>query len=129
MDHKIVLIVFAGKLNVRFEEAIEVLGEPKYVINIQSHITLSYSIESFDPEKGVAYTFNTADLSRRKKDEVSPDTPIRMISFFDPMKFDAMLEAGIFSSLKLNREDTLKYMRPWTGYGSIRQKYPPARIP
>ena len=90
MDHKIVLIVFAGKLNVRFEEAIEVLGEPKYVINIRSHITPSYSIESFDPEKGVAYSFNTADLSRRKKDEVSPDTPIRMISFFDPMKFDAL---------------------------------------
>jgi hypothetical protein len=38
MEHKIVLIDFYGKLNVPFEEAIEVLGEPKHVINIRSQL-------------------------------------------------------------------------------------------
>jgi hypothetical protein len=52
-----------------------------------------------------------------------------MIGFFDPMKYEALLEAGVFSMSYFDQEETLKYMRPWTGYGSIRQKYPPARIP
>lgn len=127
MDQKIVLIGFYGKLNVPFEEAVEMLGEPKYVINNRGRV--SYSVRSLAPDKGIAYTFNTADLPRNERNELRPDTPIRLIEFFDPMKYDELLDAGMFSMLTLNREDTLKYMRPWTGYGSIRQKYPPARIP
>ena len=122
MDRKIVLIVFYGKLNVPFEEAVDVCGEPKHVINIRSHINGSYSIISFDPEKGVAYTINTNDLPRSKRDELTPDTPIRMIDFFDPMKYEALLEAGVFSMSYFDQEETLKYMRPCYGYGSISQK-------
>ena len=127
IDHKIVLIGFYGKLNVTFEEAARVCGDPKFVINNRGQT--SFSISALDPDKGVAYTFNTADLPRNKRNELRPDTPIRLIEFFDPMKYDELLEVGMFSMLALNREETLKYMRPWTGYGSISQKYPPARIP
>lgn len=134
LDHKVILIMIYGNLNTNFREAIDVNGNPKYVLNVPILGGLpglpetNYAITALDPEKGIAYTYNIADLPKSKRSELRSDTPISLISYFDPDKYDVLLEAEIFSMSSLGREETIKYLRPWTGYGSINDKYPPARV-
>lgn len=133
-NHKVILLDFKGNLNINFRDVIKENGDPKFVINIPTHGGLpgipaeSYSITVLYPDKGIAYTFNTTELPKGKSGELRPDTPISMISYFDPDRYNDLLEAKIFSMSFLGREETLKYLKPWTGFGSIEEKYPPAVI-
>lgn len=132
LDHKVALLLFDGELDITFDEATQKIGTPKFVINIPTHSgppgipIIGYSITAFDPEKGIAYTYNNAEIEKAKQAELQPDVPIKMIIYFDPKSYDHLLDAGIFSMSLLNKDDTLKYIRPWDGYGSIEKKYPPA---
>lgn len=134
LDHKVTILDFHGNLHTNFGEAIKENGEPKYVLNIPVHHgppgfpTLSYIITALDPHKGVAYTYDTADLPMSKRGELRPDTPISLISYFDPESYDELMEAEIFSMGVLLKENPQKYLRPWTGFGSIKEKYRPAAI-
>jgi hypothetical protein len=135
LNHNVVLIDFTGNLLMTFEDAININGDPKFVINIPIYSgppgvpTESYLITAIYPDLGVSYTYNTSELPKRKTSELMSDTPISMIAYFDPDKYDEFLEAKLFSMSFLGRKDTLKYLRPWTGFGSIEDKYPPAVIP
>jgi hypothetical protein len=131
----VTLLDFNGNLNINFRDVIKENGNPKFVINVPTHgggipgiPTVSYSITVLDPDKGIAYTFNTNDLPMGKHSELRPDTPISMITYFDPDSYNDLLDAKIFSMSFLGREETLKYLHPWTGFGSIEKKYPPAVI-
>ncbi len=132
LDHKVVFLLFVGGLNTTFDEASKRIGMPKFVINVPTHSgvpgipMVGNSITAFDPEKGIAYTYNTSEIAKVKQAEIQPDIPLKMIFYFDPKSYDRLLDAGIFSMSLLNREDTLKFIRPWDGYGSIEKKYPPA---
>lgn len=134
LNHKVALIDFKGNLNINFNDAINENGDPRFVINIPSHNgppgspSESYSITAIDPNRGIAYTFNTAELHKAKNMELRLDTPISLIGYFDPDKYDELLEAKIFSMGFLERDETLKYLKPWTGFGLIEEKYPPAVI-
>jgi hypothetical protein len=135
LNHKVTLLDFNGNLNINFRDVIKENGNPKFVINVPTHgggipgiPTVSYSITVLDPDKGIAYTFNTNDLPMGKHSELRPDTPISMITYFDPDSYNDLLDAKIFSMSFLGREETLKYLHPWTGFGSIEKKYPPAVI-
>jgi len=134
LDQKVAKINFWGNLNLKFGDAIKVNGEPKFVINIPTYRgppgspALGYSLIVIDPDRGIAYEFNTADLPELQRGELRPDTPIRLMTYFDPDKYDEFLEAKLFSMGFLGREGTLEYLVPWTGFGSIKSKYPPAPV-
>jgi hypothetical protein len=51
-----------------------------------------------------------------------------LIGYFDPDRFNELLDAKIFSMGFLGREETVKYLNPWTGFGPIEEKYPAAFI-
>jgi hypothetical protein len=134
LDQKVALLLFVGELDITFDEASQKIGLPKFVINIPTYSgppgipSVGYSITAFDPEKGIGYSYNTAEIVKAMQAEVEPDIPIRMIIYFDPRSYDHLLDGGIFSMSLLNRNDTLKNIRPWDGYGPIEKKYPPAVI-
>lgn len=134
LDQKVAKINFWGNLNIKFYEAIQENGEPEIVVNIPTYRgppgspTLGYSIIVIDPDRGIAYAFNTTDFPELQRGELGPNTPIRLMVYFDPDRYDEFLEAKLFSMGFLGREETLKYSSPWTGFGSIKGKYPPAAI-
>lgn len=134
LNSKVVIIDFYGDLGINFSEAIDQIGKPEFVINIPTHggvpghPTAVYSITAFEPNRGIGYTFNTGDLPKRNRSELSPDTPITLVSYFDPDRYDELLEGEMFSMGFLGKEETLKYLQPWSGYGSIEEKYPHAII-
>jgi hypothetical protein len=134
LNSKVSMILFSGDLNISFGEAIEVFGEPKFIINVPTYSgppgvpSDSYEIIALQPEQGIEVAYNTKDLPNTSKSKLKPGNNTRLITFFDPNTYDKLLEAGIFSMGFLNGSQTLKYMRPWTGYGEIEEKYPPAII-
>lgn len=126
LDDKVVMQTFFGDLGINFSEAIEKIGKPEFVINIPT--SLGYSISAFDPVIGTEFTFDTAGVPKRKRSELIPESPITMVSYFDPSRYDELLDGEMFSMGFLGKEKTFKYLHPWAGYGSIAQKYPHAII-
>ncbi len=128
------LIGLSGNIDMEFSQAIQNLGEPKYIINTPMSggmplaPTSSFYIVAIDPEQGYEFSFDTRDLPNKLKNEIQPETMLSRISFFDPNDYEKILNAGIFSTPYLTGEETLRFMTPWSGYGSILEKYPPAII-
>ena len=118
-------------IGITFGEAVNKLGEPKYIINIPTSggvplsPTTSYIIIAVQPERGFDFDFDTRDLPAFRKTELRPENTLRVISFFDPEFFDQLIEAGFFSLGRLHASETRKYWIPWDGYGNIAEKYPP----
>jgi len=52
---------------------------------------------------------------------------VKYIAFFDPEIYNQLLDKGFIGLSILNREETIKYMKDWAGYGELKIKYPLAR--
>jgi len=134
LGDKVSKINFSGTINMDFSQAIEELGTPEYIINIPLSggmplaPTSSFNIIAIIPEQGIGYSFDTRSVEGKLKKEIQPESMITKIFFFNPNDYEIILNAGLFSTPYLTGEETQKYMIPWTGYGSILEKYPPAII-
>jgi len=134
---KVVFIQIYGdsnrNLDITFGEAVKKLGEPEFVTNIPVSggvplaPTTSYIITAIHPERGFGFDYDTRYLPKSTKTELSPENKLRVVFFFDPDFFDQLLEAGYFSGGN-KASDSSKFMRPWDGYGILREKYPPLFI-
>jgi len=125
----VVFLGFFGDLNISFSRAIEELGEPEYIVNIPMNIpNKTNEIFALIPKNGINFAYNTHDMGIKSKSEIIPENKITRVGFFDPSYFDYLLEAGTFSEGFLDSVQTKEYMVPWTGYGDIEEKYPPANI-
>jgi hypothetical protein len=126
-------ISFDGELGTSVGDVVDSFGEPDFVINvpvtggIPGYPDTSYVLTFIYKELGISFAYGTSDLPKRWKENLEPEIPIKFINFFDPKIFDQMVESGLFGQSVLTGEQTLKYLRPWSGYGSIQDKYPPAK--
>ena len=132
IEEKIVLLDFWGDLDITFEQIMDLVGEPEYIINIPMSVgvpgfpTTSFSVNVIYPTSGILIVYNTRDLEKNKRSVISPDIQIKLLALFDPSIYDQLLEEGLLSQSMLDREETLKYMRDWKGFGDLNEKYPPA---
>jgi hypothetical protein len=135
IDDEAVLISLFGDMGLNFSKAIEILGLPKYIITIPTYsgppgsMNMNFQIFSLIPNDGIEFSYSTSDHGLKSKTELLPENNISRISFFDPNMYNNLLDAGIFSEGLLNSLETTKYLVPWSGYGEIDQKYPPAVVP
>jgi hypothetical protein len=119
-------ISFEGDLDTTIGNLIEQNGPPDFVINVPI-ISGSNVITFIYKERGISYSYGTTDLSKKMSENLEPEIPIEYILLFDPGKYDQMVESGLFGQGHLTGEQTLKYLVPWSGYGLIQFKYPPAK--
>ena len=121
-------------LNLTFGEAITKLGEPEYIINtptsggIPGSPTTSYIVIAIHPEWGFGFGYDTRDQPASQKAEIKPENKLYVIIFFAPEFLDQLLDAGFYSTRKLGSSEIRKSWKPWDGYGSLVEKYPPAKI-
>lgn len=119
---------FGKNLNMTFGEAIDEFGDPQYILNIQiSSELIMNAIIAIQTEKGIIVSSDVGYINWESKTELSPESKIKSISFFDPKIYDRLLDSQLISMLELDRVDTLKNMIPWNGYGRIYTLYPPAK--
>jgi hypothetical protein len=123
LKDKVVDIGFCGKPGVSFGDVIDRTGEPKNIIVIPSP-SGGLFVTGINEDIGVRFTYDTADIPKRLRAEIAPETPIKCLTYFAPVFYDEMLEAAQFSAGHLNAEQTLSTMRPWIGYGDL-NKYMP----
>lgn len=122
------------ELDVTFDEAVNELGEPEYIINVSISGGLplapstSYIVTAIQPDRGFLFDYDTRYLPKAQKAELRPENKLRVIGLFDPAFFNHLLEAGFFSLGRLDASETRKYWIPWDGYGNIAEKYPPVII-
>ncbi len=72
------------------------------------------TIHAFNPEIGVEYGYQTKISDHI---EITPNTHITNVSFFNPDKYYELVEGRAFYGF--TSEKFLEYTRPWTGYGQL----------
>jgi hypothetical protein len=133
-NDRIALLDFSGELETTFGQLVDVLGEPKLIINIPlsggipGSPSTSYAVTAIYPSLGMAYTYDTRNIIKLLRAEIQPDIPITNLFIFDPELFNEMIDEKLFSQSFLTGEETRKHFIPWNGYGSLQQKYPPAKL-
>lgn len=134
LDGKVADISFSGNLGITLGEVFEKLGEPEYVVNIPVYGgpplqgTMRSGIQLINSKVGYGLIYFTEDLPTNRQNKIIPEITPTVITYFDPRIFDKFVDAGLFSFRQLNGADTRFYMKPWSGYGEINQKYPPATV-
>lgn len=119
-DNTVDDLVFCGEINTNIETLVTYLGEPEYLIS-GNNFSGGRLVILIHSKIGVSYLY-TAKFSNL---EITSDTNIDCIQIFDPLLYEDMLEAGLFSSGYYDAEETLRVMYPWDGYGNLDEKYPP----
>ncbi|NOH04084.1 MAG: hypothetical protein HND47_20000 [Chloroflexi bacterium] len=118
---KVTELWLVGNLNVTFDDIIQRIGEPEFVISMP-FIGGGNTFVSVYPSKGVSFR-----ISPELK-IIAADTEISTLTLFAPTDYDRHLEGGTFTLGKLDASGTQKIMYPWEGYGNIEELYPP-RLP
>lgn len=119
-DDIIRVLAFCGEINTTMGALVEAVGEPEYIIS-GDDFSGGRLVILIHSKTGVSYSY-TAKLSNL---EITPDTQIDCIQSFDPLLYEEMLDAGLFSNSGYSAEETLRVMYPWDGYGNLDEKYPP----
>ncbi len=134
INDKVAMITISGILKFSFEQAIDNLGEPQYIINMPTYygppgfLKISYEISALIPSEGIKFSYNTREIKGNNQSSLSPGNQISEVSFFDKNSYEYILQAGMFSEGVLNAIETEQYLIPWDGYGELEQKYPAAVI-
>jgi hypothetical protein len=127
LGDKIDKITFSGNLSTSFGDMEELVGAPEFIISIPLLRPTTHNVvTAIYPSKGIAFNYNTSTLPKRLQNEISPKIPLENISFFNPEIYDEMINSGLFGQGFLSGEETLENLRPWVGYGSLNELYPPA---
>jgi hypothetical protein len=123
---KVMDLSFEGELNTTIGQLIDILGDPEYIINIPSPSTSSI-VTAIYPSLGAKFSYDTRDIPRKFRQVIHPDIPVKYIYFFDPEIYNQLLDKGLIGLSILSREETIKYMKGWAGYGELKILYPPAQ--
>jgi len=131
IDEKVVVILFSGKLNLSFGEAIDKYGEPEDMLvfgSIGRGFLWGDAIHTFvhaiSPSKGIMFGYDASEAGWRWQSEIGSGVKLDRVYYFDPKNFDRLADAGLFSLGNANAKETKAAMVPWSGYGKIGEKYP-----
>lgn len=119
-DGIVSVLMFCGEINTTIGALAEVVGEPENIIsgnNFYGGRTVILTL----PSKGVSFSYTT----QLDNLEITPNTQLDCVQLFNPLLYEKMLEAKLFSAGYYNAEETLRVMYPWDGYGNLDEKYPP----
>jgi len=75
------------------------------------------------PSRGIAFGYGLIGENRLDSAEIGPSTEITEVIFFDPSHYEEAFDSGIFSLGAPSLADAKNNIRPWTGYGSFKDKY------
>jgi hypothetical protein len=135
IDNVVSEIYIEGDLGVTFEEAVENIGEPEYIISYPMlgsgfnlgpiHTdNLHWIIRAIRPNEGLEYGYDATDSPRRWRKEIQPETRLHWITYFAPGSFEQLADTGKFSGGLANSRTIWDGMHPWVGYGKIEELYP-----
>ncbi len=110
---------------IRLEHAIELFGLPQSILVL--HSGLFDQITLLDPQKGIAFGYKLYGNQSLESSDLGPAVEIREVDFFDSNHYQEVLNSRELSAGILNGDQIKNSIRPWNGYGSIKEKYwPPA---
>jgi hypothetical protein len=114
----VVALNLKQNLGLTFEGMETRLGQPENIVSIPFN-GRNPVVMAINSEEGVKYEFFA-----KWDGELSAETKIDAVLFFDPIHFEDLLETGMFSTGAYGAADTKRIMYPWNGYGSIEELYP-----
>jgi hypothetical protein len=112
--------IICGDVHTTMGELVEQIGEPESIIS-GNNFYGGRTVILVHSQKGVEFWYTT-ELDQL---EITPDIQISCLKIFDPLLYEEMLEAKLFSNGYYNAEETLRVMYSWDGYGNLDEKYPP----
>lgn len=117
---------FFNPNSISLENAIKRLGTPELVINSGRSLTSWYDQLLINPEIGYMISY-PPEYSRNKRwpDEINPKGRVWLVFYFNPEKFDELIDRGIIQAgITSTSEETRERIRSWKGYGLISELYP-----
>ena len=108
-----------GSLNV--SEVVEMLGEPKSVVALNKEASTRHWIELnlIYPKEGflVQVDIDLRANVQHNQVELTDETPVYRVTYFDPSMYDALLEERVLIDEPI---DTItSNIQPWSGFGLI----------
>jgi hypothetical protein len=132
LDDVVALITFYNPARITFENCIKELGVPEYAVQwsilgsglpiIPASDAKHTWFAAMNPKKGVFFSYDTYQIFG-KDNNLTPDTNVSEISFFDPIRYLKLFDAGLLLRYPLDNisQDQLY---SWNGYGNIDELYP-----
>jgi hypothetical protein len=115
---KIALIFIIGNIGLTVEDVITEYGTPEFIyIDKPTIESPKVNVNILYPSKGLIFAYQEKNVYS----EINPDDEIIDLATFCPDQYKELVKNSIlFSSTSKNLED---WFFPWTGYGSIINKY------
>ncbi len=127
LDDKVSMMGFENNLGT-MQHLIELFGAPQSILVLRTD--LFDQVTFVNPQSGILFYRKYVGSYSVETSELTPETAITGVAFFDPHEYERVLNSGILSAYKLSADETINNLRPWNGYGSIKEKYwPPATQP
>jgi hypothetical protein len=76
------------------------------------------------PQKGIILGYPTLGKKPLWQKELTPEAPVHSIMYFDSSKYQDFFKLGLFGTDGWTEDEINKSIHPWSGYGSIKNKYP-----
>lgn len=95
-------------LDTTFDDALRLLGEPKYIYNLPATggvpgaPTDSNIIYAIHPETGFGFSLDMRHQPASSRAELTPESKLGGVFFFDPEFLEQLLDAGFFSLYRLD---------------------------
>jgi hypothetical protein len=131
LDNVVAQIYFSiPKGSITFGMCVEVFGSPEYAMQVPvlgSGGTIFPSdaphiwFDAISPSRGVVYGYDTFNAWTGPTFNLTSDTKVVELEFFDPQKYHQLLPNLISLDPPSEIENSL---HPWKGYGDIRALYP-----
>ena len=116
INDRLAAVLLQLNVGVTFGEMVEMGGEPDVIVSLQHPEAIL--VEAILPSRGISFEFYG------RSDQFSAETKIDNVMFFDPLHYEQLLDAEMFSLGDYGADDTKKIMHPWNGYGSVEELYP-----
>lgn len=119
-DSRVATLMVCGDISTSMGALVKNAGEPEYILS-GDDISGNRTVILIDPNNGISYWY-TAELNGV---EITSDTHLDCVHFFDQSLYEEMLDAKLFSGGSYNAEETRMIWYRWDGYGNLDEKYPP----
>lgn len=119
-NNKVNMLVFSGQLGVTLGKIVLETGEPKNLLTVT--LPGGYrEIVMLNQAKGLAFGHGSYETDIN----VEAENTINLLIVFASENYEELLEEGVFFLSAYKKDDTLRIMYPWDGYGNLDEKYPP----
>jgi hypothetical protein len=118
-DHVAAMII-DDNLNLSVSEAVELFGEPDYVLIINYW---GYVVGFLQNESGIYFSYDPWGGQISNEDNISHNTMLTRLIFFDPEMYSPIADSGMFSQGSTMGDAFYESLTPWCGYGSISEIY------